>query len=167
VLSIRRKRRATQFAIGVCQSAKAWIEEERPYTTAPFPESKRDVNWRGAVGSGSFAVGAIELADGFGTNEPGTYILRFRILFGSAVQLEGLLSAAKRALYFDVSAFRQRGSEISELAENHNAMPLGVGFPFIRLFVFPALLCRQAEHGEIRAVVLSGFDFSVFSYETN
>jgi hypothetical protein len=66
-----------------------------------------------------------------------------------------------------VSAFRERGIEISELAENQNAMPLGTRFPFIRLFGFPALFGRQAEHREIRAVVLSGFDLSVFSYKTN
>src|SRR5205823_2122564 len=74
-------------------------------------------------------------------------------------------AAAKRALYFDVSAFGERGSEVSELAENQNAMPLGARFPFVRLFVLPALFFRQAEHGEIRAVVLSGFHFSVFSEE--
>jgi hypothetical protein len=121
------------------------------------------------MGTSVFAgrLGAIELANRFRTNEPGPDVLRFRILLGAAFQLDGLLAAAKRALYFDVSAFGECGSEVTELAENHNAMPLGVGFPFIRLFVFPALLCRQAEHGEIRAVVLSGFDFSVFSYETN
>ena len=117
------------------------------------------------MGAGVFAgrLGAIELANGFGANEPGPHVLRFRILLGAAFQLESLLAATKRALYFDVSAFGECGSEICELAENQNAMPFGARFPFTRLFVFPALLGGQAEHGEIRAVVLSGFDFSVFS----
>jgi hypothetical protein len=32
-------------------------------------------------------LGAIELANGFGTNEPGPDVLRFRILLGAAFQL--------------------------------------------------------------------------------
>jgi hypothetical protein len=92
-----------------------------------------------AYGAGVFAgrLGAIELAYGSGANEPGPHVLRLRILLGAAFQLERLLAAAKRALYFDVSAFAERPSEISELAEHQNAIPLGARFPFVRLFVLP------------------------------
>jgi hypothetical protein len=89
----------------------------------------------------------------------------FRFWGSSWIRLSARASvpATKRTVHFNVSAFRDCGSEIPELAENHNAMPLGARFPFIRLFVFPALFRGQAEHGEIRTAVLSGFDFRVFS----
>jgi len=94
--------------------------------------SERNIVWRGAVRSDSSAVGAlgaIELADGFRTNKPGPDGLRFRVLLRAAFQLECLLAAAKRALYFDVSTFRERRGEISELAENQDSMPLSVRLP--------------------------------------
>ena len=114
----------------------------------PLPHFGSERNIAGACVFTRF-LGAIELADGVGTNEPGPDVLSFRVLLGAAFQLQRLLTAAKRALYFDVSAFDKRGREISELAENQNAMPLGARFPFIRLFVLPGLFRSHTEHGEI------------------
>jgi hypothetical protein len=67
---------------------------------------------RHVIGVFSRLLGAIELANRFGTNEPGPHVLRFRILLGAAFQLQCLFAATKRALYFDVSAFGERGSDL-------------------------------------------------------
>jgi hypothetical protein len=107
------------------------------------------------MGAGVFAgrLGAIELANRFRTNEPGTDVLRFRILLGAAFQLKCLFAAAKRSLYFDVSAFGERGGEIFGLAKNQNAMPLGARFPFIPLSVFQ--LSFVARLSTVKFVLLS------------
>lgn len=64
-------------------------------------------------------------------------------------------------------AFGERGGKLSQFEERQHAMPFGARLPLVSLFVFPALLGGQAEHGEVRAVLLIGFDFSLFSDETD
>ena len=76
---------------------------------------ERNVISRGIIAG---FLGAIELANGLGTNKPSSDVFRFRVLLGAALQLQRLLAATKRALDLNVSAFGERGRELSELAEN-------------------------------------------------